>query len=359
MIKMKNFADSHIHIRGINYEKIAAMLDDIASEGVTHVSLLALPYRSVAEDVAALYTKMKYKKMFVRVFGGLHYNDAYADVPYEKQVEALLEMGCDGIKIMCSPILRKFLNTGLNDPKYEKMFASLEERRTPINIHLADPETFWGPGERYHESYPSYKQHYDEIFEVLDSHPKLNVVFAHFFFLSDSPDEAVRVMEKYPNVYFDLTPGTEMYDNFTKRIEFWHDFFKKYSHRILFGTDSNTCKSGNVKLNRLVYRTLTNDHNFFTENCYGRDFIIRGLDLPDEVVERICYRNYIDFVGSEVKAVNVDLWRSCCKKILEDVDGKTIDEYYEASWKDISGLAEDPYQKIAIDFCTAALADYQ
>ena len=59
---------------------------------------------------------------------------------------------------------------------------------------------------------------------MLDKFPKLKITFAHFFFLSDNPDEAVRIMEKYPNALFDLTPGGEMFVNFSKDPEYWHDF---------------------------------------------------------------------------------------------------------------------------------------
>ena len=33
----------------------------------------------------------------------VHNEDFYRDIPYENQAEALLQMGCDGIKFMYSP----------------------------------------------------------------------------------------------------------------------------------------------------------------------------------------------------------------------------------------------------------------
>ena len=59
---MKRFADCHIHICGGNFETIEGMLDDVASMGVTDACLLALPFRSVSENLSTLFWKLKYKK---------------------------------------------------------------------------------------------------------------------------------------------------------------------------------------------------------------------------------------------------------------------------------------------------------
>lgn len=354
---MNKFADSHIHIRFVRFNEIEKMLDTIASVGVTDACLLALPYRSAAENLAALYWKMHYQKMSVRAFGGLHITDRYAAIPCEIQVQKLLELGCDGIKIMdAEPEFRKYLGEGINAPKYDKMFSLMERLGTPINMHVNNPETFWESQSSYSvPSFPSKQQIYEEVFEVLDKYPKLRVTFAHFFFLSDYPEEAERVMKRYPNVRFDLTPGVEMYQNFSKNIEFWHDFFTRYSNRILFGTDSNTLKSCNVELNRLVYRTLTESHDFFTQNCYNRDFVIRGLQLDNEVVEQICYQNYIDFVGQTPKPVNKEMFYECCERVLTDIKTNPEDSFYIAGGELIPDLKKDPLQKIATDFCEGAL----
>ncbi len=98
---------------------------------------------------------------------------------------------------------------------------------------------------------------------MLDKHPRLNATLAHFFFLSEYRDRVEEILEKYPNVKFDLTPGWEMYIAFSKDTEGWHDFFEKYSERILFGTDSGNHKDNNAELNRLVYSAITRDSSEF------------------------------------------------------------------------------------------------
>ena len=350
-------ADSHIHIRFCDPDKIMGMLDSLWEEGVCEACLLTLPYRGAAENLAALYVKQHYRQYPVRVLGGLHVTDRYAALPPETVAAALLDMGCDGMKLMFSPDLRRFYGRGIDDPWYDRFFALMEERDVPLNIHLVDPEEFWDKGGRYDDpSFLSKQAIYEEMFRRLEKNPRLRVVFAHFFFLSNRPEEAVRVMETYPNVCFDLTPGTEMYYNFDNNLPFWQGFFKTYSHRILFGTDCNTIKSCNRELERLVYRKLT-ETGTFTQFCYGRDFTVQGLGLDEETVARISYRNYFDFFGTTPKPVNEALFRTACRRVLRDLEEHPENPAYLRGGELIPDLKRDPGQTIAATLCRRALGE--
>lgn len=352
---MIKIADSHIHIRFCEYKSIVKMLEDISTVGVTDACLMALPYRGACENLAELYTKMNYKKMNVRAFGGLHVTDRYCTVSPEVMAEKLLDVGCDGIKLMFAPELEKYYGMGLNHKYYDKMFSMLEERGTPVNIHLADPENFWDVGGKYHNrGLPSKEQMYEEAFEMLDRHPKLKVTFAHFMFLSNFHDEAVRVLEKYPNLWLDITPGCEMYINFDKELELWHDFFTKYSDRIIFGTDSNTIKTCNIQLENLVYKKLT-EKDIFTQNCYGRDFVVNGLSLSDDVVKKICYENYFKRLGDVATVVDTNRFYEYCERVLRDIEKDPVDEYYIKGGELIPDLKKDPTQSVTTNFCKFAL----
>ncbi len=352
---MQKIADSHIHIRFCNVDSINGMLTDLASVGVTDACIMPLPYRGAAENLAALYTKMHSTAVDVRAFGGLHLFDRYVNIPPHVQAQALLDMGCDGFKIMNHPEFRKHFGFGINDPRYDEMFSLFEQRGTPLNIHVNDPEEFWHHGGSLcGEGFPTKQQMYDEIFEVLDRHPRLNVTFAHFFFLSNCPFEAERVMQTYPNVWFDLTPGTEMYYNFDNNLDYWRDFFIRYADRLLFGTDANTIKRCNKELVQLVYRKLTESRDLFTQFCYGHDFTVRGLDLPADVVDKICYRNYFARLG-EKKPVNEDMFTAACERVLADIEQHPDDPDYVAGYEQVPDLAADPHQQKAADFCRRAL----
>ena len=316
------FADCHLHIRGNDYARTVGMFDTMVSQGVTDCAVLALPYHSVAENLFALYCKKNYTKMTVRAFGSPHDFGVYGEMPFEKQVEGLLDMGCDGIKFMeMNPSFRKVRGHGLNAPRYDAMFSLLEERQAPVLMHVNDPEEFWQAGtareQKYTADYPSKQLIYDETFEMLDKHPKLRVTFAHFFFLSNELDEAKRVMEKYPNVRFDLTPGWEMFLGFSKNVDGWHDFFTTYADRILFGTDSGPRKNFNDKIHDLVWEALTRDDEFIMP-CYGK-CPMHGLGLDETTVKKICSDNYFAYMNPLVP-LNEDLIHRAAERVLADYD---------------------------------------
>jgi predicted TIM-barrel fold metal-dependent hydrolase len=284
-----------------------------------------------AQMFTALYFKENYKKINLRVFGSLYEFEVYKEMPFDEQVRRMMKLGCDGIKLMnMKPDVHKALGRGINHPDYEPMFALLEETGFPVVLHAADPEEFWGDpsgmlagqvaaGWCYADgTYPSYRQIYDEVYEVLDRHPKLNITLAHFFFLSNDLPEAVRIMEKYENLHLDLTPGHEMYVGFSKDIPAWREFFKKYQHRILFGTDSTTTRPHDIthKKYDLVAQALSYDENEFPIPR-NPEILVRGLHLDREIIENIAYNNFIDFAGEKAAPVNMEYARAEAKKLLE------------------------------------------
>lgn len=330
--KLKNLADSHIHMSDIRFEAVEPYLDLIAEQGVTDAALLSLTYRSVCYNLSILYWKNNYRKINLAAFGMIHNmpGDCYRDIPYENQVKALLDMGCDGVKLMFAPDIRKSSGIGINDMRYDAMFTYLEKAGVPLCVHVNDPEEFWVPRELtpleierhwgyFREGYLSKQEIYDETFEMLDRHPNLKITFAHFFFLSNFIDEAERVLLKYPNVTFDLTPGWEMFVGFSKNIDAWRDFFIKYQDRVLFGTDCNDTKNFNPQIYELVWQAISHDSSEFTAPCY-RKVQIRGLGLPEEALQNICYDNYKRRLPV-VKPVNMEKVLLSAERLYADIRG--------------------------------------
>ena len=333
-------ADSHMHIKYMDSEHVHRMLDGSYSLGVRDASLLSIvthPEYPIAQNLAVLGYKDEYKKIKLRAFGAFHERDIYGSIPYKEQTERLLSLGCDGIKFLhMKPNIRKHVGKGINDASYDAALSLMEERGVPVVLHSGDPETFWdidlipksliARGWFYGDgSYPSCEEHYAEVYGMLDKHPDLKISIAHFFFLSNKPDEALSVMRKYPNVYFDLTPGWEMFLGFSKDISFWRDFFIEYSDRLLFGTDSCTDKENNTQLYDMVIAALTHSTDEFPMPAYHKP-IIRGLDLPTDVVEKICYGNYISFVGENPSPVNREMLSDAVKKMKNDTSDSADDE---------------------------------
>lgn len=352
---MKKINDIHVHLDRIDTDGITEYLTNLGVDGASRLalqSLAASPKREIIDNLVALRAKLDFKKMPVYVFGSLHETDAYKDIPYEEQIERLLALGCDGIKFLqMKPDLRKIVGKGVDHESYDKVFSILEEREIPVLMHCADPETFWdiskmtekqiARGWYYGDgTHLSKEEHYAEVFRMLDKHPRLKLIFAHFFFLSRSKDEAVRIMEKYPNVSLDLTPGGEMYVGFSEDIEFWRDFFIKYSNRIYFGTDCAGDKSAEscAKLYELVYTALTHDESEYQMPIWTYN-TVRGLNLPEDAVDKITHQNFDRLLG-EPKPICRKALLSEAERMLAVIDG---DPSYEASANWLKEFINAPY----------------
>jgi predicted TIM-barrel fold metal-dependent hydrolase len=210
------------------------------------------------------------------------------------------------------PNYRKSSGLALDCVIYDDYFARLEETGFPVLWHVNDPEEFWnpdeapewatGPGWVYDDSFPTSESIYAECERVLEKHPKLNIIFAHFYFLSDLLPRAAAFLDRYPNVSFDLAPGIEMLHNFTKRPDEARDFFLKYQDRIVFGSDF--APKGLLSRLWVVRSFLETDEEFHVptdERLFWPDHrtMIRGIALPEDVLRKIYADNFRRVAGPE------------------------------------------------------------
>lgn len=190
-------------------------------------------------------------------------------------IRRMLDDGMDGVKLLeGKPQMRRALPIpDFDDACWEPFWAFLEEEQVPVMWHVNDPEGFWGKdtnpwlvsqGWTYDDSFINNEEQYRQVLEVLRRHPGLRVIFAHFFFLSAQPDRLSDILDRYPSVMVDLTPGIEMYESFSARPQETADFFRKYHDRICYGTDIG---------GRCI---LTNEGQAFNEKeCLRRPEIVR------------------------------------------------------------------------------------
>jgi len=304
--------DCHTHFGGKDLEAIDGMLESLAAGGVGRINILVSSFPGrVNGNPEALYAKAKHPER-VYLFPGLDYSAVARDIDHRltyslaEQVDRLAAMGCDGIKMLNGkPNYRKAAGLALDSVIYDDYFERLEARGFPVLWHVNDPEEFWnpkeapewakGPGWLYDDTFPTKESIYGECERALAKHPNLNIIFAHFYFLSDDLPRAAAFLDRYPRVTFDLAPGIEMLHNFTKRLDETRDFFLKYQDRILFGTDF---APGGVQSRIWVVRNFLETEEEFhvptDESLFWPDHreIIRGIQLPQEVLEKIYRQNF-------------------------------------------------------------------
>lgn len=262
---------------------------------------------------------------------------------FVKYVKNILACGCDGIKMIeGKPDLRRKIPIPDFDlMAWEPFWAYAEEIGLPIIWHVNDPEEFWNidliptwakrQGWYYGEETINNEAQYKQVFNVLDRHPNLKIIFAHFFFMSAQLPRLAALFEKYPNIRVDLTPGIEMYVNLSKTKDQSLEFFQKYQDRILYGTDigarcaiSNDCHEINLieSTNRaaIVRDFITKSDDFLIKSdgnfLIGTDdFTLRGLGLSESIQKKIFLDNFLNIVGDKPKMVVPRLVIKECRRI--------------------------------------------
>lgn len=319
--------DCHTHLGGPDLNAVDQVLEVERAAGVGQVCVLmsSFPDR-VNANPEGLYAKWRHPER-VWLFAGLDYSAIARDVDHRwtlslaEQVDRLTAMGCDGIKMLNGkPNCRKASGLALDCVVYDDYFARLEQRGLPVLWHVNDPEEFWdpeaapawarGPGWLYDETFPTKEAIYAECERVLARHPRLRIIFAHFYFLSDDLPRASALLERYPNVCLDLAPGIEMLHNFSKRPQEAREFFLRYQDRILFGTD--LAPGGPRSRIWVVRNFLETDEQFHVptdEPLFWPDHrtMIQGIALPQDALRRIYAGNFRRVVSGAPRPLDTNL----------------------------------------------------
>ena len=252
----------------------------------------------------------------VYVFGNIwHWSDERDTAEgYLKQVQDLVAMGADGIKLLDGkPDHRKTVDRPLDDPIYDLMYAYLEENGIPIVSHIGDPAKDWDinlvgeynlkHGRYYDETFVTLQQLRDETEGILKKFPKLKLILAHFFFWGDQPQKVKDLLDRYENVMMDTTPGGEMFVGFTAHPAESRALFEAYADRIVYGTDTynfylenpedhENCVLCGTRINQC--RRMLEKSEAFEDDFFGR---LQPMHLSKETLEKIYYKNFLRVVG--------------------------------------------------------------
>lgn len=231
-----------------------------------------------------------------------------------KKLEQAVNLGARGMKI--SKVLGLTVKdkagklVAVDDPRIDPLWTKCGELGIPIVIHVSDPVAFHTPVDRYNERYDELGEHpkwsfYGEefiyskeeilaqLYRVIERHPKTIFVSTHMGNLAEDLGRVSMWLEKYPNMYVDIDAriselGRQPY---TAR-----KFLIQYQDRVLFGTDTPP----NVEAYRVYYRFLETDDEYIdaspSHHLQGR-WMIYGIHLPDEVLEKIYNKNALKILG--------------------------------------------------------------
>ena len=228
--------------------------------------------------------------------------------------------GARGLKILktLGLYLREQVTSGalvpIDDRRFDPMWEACGALGLPVAIHIADPEAFFLPIDRYNERYEELQVHPDWSFHgrdypsfasliaardrLLARHPKTTFIGLHVGHDSENLAAVGEALDRFPNFVVETAARI---GELGRQPRASQRFFDRYQDRVLFGTDT-TPGRGDLEeggdsdaMYRIYFRFFETDDEYFDYSPsavppQGR-WRISGLALSDQILRKFYFEN--------------------------------------------------------------------
>jgi uncharacterized protein len=226
-----------------------------------------------------------------------------------KQLEEDVKRGAQGLKIYKSLGMRDRDKNGnrirIDDPRIDPIWAKCGELGIPVLIHAADPKPFWSPMDSTNERWLELKTHegrqrsntdpapWEQIIQeqhnMFRKHPKTKFINAHMGWYPNDLEKLGKLLDAMPNMYVEI--GAVIAE-LGRQPHTARNFMIKYQDRVMFGKDSWQPDEYTT-----YFRVLeTADEYFPYHKRYHAFWRMYGLELPDDVLKKIYYKNALKVI---------------------------------------------------------------
>ena len=226
-----------------------------------------------------------------------------------RQLEADVKNGAKGLKVYKSLGLRDTDIDGkriaVDDPRLNPVWEKCAALGIPVLIHSADPRSFWDPMDSLNERWLELKtrprrkrsdtdpvpwqQIIDEQHRMFKRHPNTKFINAHMGWYANNLGKLAKFMEEIPNMSVGIGAVIAELGRQPKNAR---EFFIRYQDRVLFGKDAWQPKEYPT-----YFRVLeTADEYFPYYKKYHAFWAMYGLDLPEDVLRKLYYKNALALI---------------------------------------------------------------
>ena len=225
------------------------------------------------------------------------------------QFEQDVKNGARGLKIYKSLGMYNKDSNGnriaIDDPRLDPIWDKCAELGVPVLIHSADPKSFWDELDANNERWLELKTHprrkrsdtdpapWEHIIEeqhrMFKKHPNTTFINAHMGWYANDLGILGQLLDELPNMNVGIGA---IIAELGRQPRFTKAFFIKYQDRILFGKDSWVPEEFPT-----YFRVLESADEYFPyHKKYHAFWPMYGLDLPDEVLKKVYYKNALRIV---------------------------------------------------------------
>ena len=234
-----------------------------------------------------------------------------------KVIRDAVEKGAIGLKVYKSLGLRNKDSKGkrirVDDERIGPIWDVCGELGIPVLIHSADPFQFWLPKDNQNERWfelkekpgryygdsdfiPPFEDIINEQHTIFRRHKNTTFINAHLGWMGNDLQKLGQHLDEFPNV---MTEFGAVIAELGRQPKTAKQFFIDYQDRILFGKDSY-----NKEEFYTYFKVLESNDEYFNYFRKRHAFWkMYGLNLPDEVLKKIYYKNALRLFPSIDKSL--------------------------------------------------------
>ena len=226
-----------------------------------------------------------------------------------KQLKQDVKNGARGLKVYKSLGMYNKDSDGnriaIDDERLDPVWATCGELGIPVLIHAADPKSFWDEFNAENERWLELKTHprrkrsannpvpWEQIIteqhNMFKKHPETTFINAHMGWYANDLGKLGQLLDEMPNMHVGIGA---IIAELGRQPRFAKAFFTKYQDRILFGKDSWKPEEFPT-----YFRILeTADEYFPYHKKYHAYWAMYGLDLSNEVLKKVYYKNALRLI---------------------------------------------------------------
>ncbi|WP_299440816.1 amidohydrolase family protein [uncultured Aquimarina sp.] len=225
------------------------------------------------------------------------------------QIEKDVALGANGLKIYKSQGMDSKDSNGnrikIDDPRIGPVWEKCGELGIPVLIHAADPKPFWDAHDNQNERWlelklrsrrkrdsnvtGSWETIIQEQHNIFRKHKNTKFINAHLGWYGNNLAKLAKLMDEIPNMYSEIGAVIAELGRQPRNAK---AFLTKYQDRVMFGKDSWKPEEYYT-----YFRVLESDDEYFPYyKRYHAFWKMYGLDLNDEVLKKIYYKNALKVV---------------------------------------------------------------
>ncbi|MEO8190106.1 MAG: amidohydrolase family protein [Acidobacteriota bacterium] len=188
----------------------------------------------------------------------------------------------------------------VDDSRLDAVFEKCADLKIPVLIHSGEPRSFFEPQDAHNERwlelkqfpqrarppdrFPTFEQVMGEQHRLFARHPRTTFIDAHLGWMGGDLASLGALLDRLPNVTTEI--GAVLAE-LGRQPRFAREWFIRYQDRVMMGKDTWAPEEYPV-----YFRVLETADEYF--DYYRRRHAfwkMYGLDLPDEVLRKLYYRN--------------------------------------------------------------------